>query len=295
MAMTELLTPVLKIVLVIFMAGNLLDMGLRLNPRDALSGLRDVRFVAYTLVWSFVLSPALAYAITRIVPLDEHYATGLLLMGLAPCAPFLPSIVDKAKGDLGYTAALMLLTAVGTVALMPIGVPLLVPGLSVSAWAIAKPLLVVILLPLAAGVLIRAKSPHFATRLLPVVKKITGIATLATAALLLVVYGKELLGVPGSFAVVAQLVFYFVLAIVPYMLAVGLRYEQGIVLSAGMTTRNLGAAMAPLFASGAADERAMIMVVLGLPLMVVVARLAAKWFGRRATPPAAAALPQVSD
>jgi BASS family bile acid:Na+ symporter len=293
--MTDLLTIALKIVLVIFMAGNLLDMGLRLNLKDALLGLRDVRFVVYTLIWSFVLSPALAFAITRIIPLDEHYATGLLLMGLAPCAPFLPAIVDKAKGDLGYTAALMLLTAVGTVALMPIGVPLLVPGLSVSAWAIAKPLLVVILLPLAVGVLIRAKSPDLATRLLPVVKKITGIATLATAVLLLVVYGKALLGVPGSLAVGAQMVFYCVLAIVPYVLGIGLRYEHGIVLSAGMTTRNLGAAMAPLFASGGDDQRAMIMIVLGLPLMVIVARLAAKWFGRAAAPRGTTALSQVSD
>ncbi|MBP1678822.1 MAG: hypothetical protein H6Q29_733, partial [Bacteroidetes bacterium] len=32
-----------------FMAGNLLDMGLRLNPANAVRGLRDVRFVLHTL------------------------------------------------------------------------------------------------------------------------------------------------------------------------------------------------------------------------------------------------------
>ena len=95
-------------------------MGLRLDPRDALGGLRDVRFVAYTLVWGFVLVPALAYAIPLVIPLDPAYAAGLILLGLTPCAPFLPAIVTRAAGDLGYTAAFMLLTALGTVVFMPL-------------------------------------------------------------------------------------------------------------------------------------------------------------------------------
>lgn len=48
-----------KVSLAIFMAGSLLDMGLRLNLPNAIRGFRDVRFVAYTLIWSFVVCPAL--------------------------------------------------------------------------------------------------------------------------------------------------------------------------------------------------------------------------------------------
>ena len=56
--MNDVLMVLLKISLVIFMAGNLLDMGLRLDPRDALRGLRNVRFVGYVLLWGFLLCPA---------------------------------------------------------------------------------------------------------------------------------------------------------------------------------------------------------------------------------------------
>jgi len=286
----DILNLLLKIALVIFMAGNLLDMGLRLDPRAALGGLRDGRFVSYTLLWGFVLSPALAVGVSLLIPLAPSYATGLLLMGLAPCAPFLPAIVDKAKGDLGYTAALMLMTAVGTVAVMPFALPLLVQGLSVSSWQIAKPLLAIILLPLAVGMLIRHQSADLAARAQPLVKKITGVATLATAALLLIVYGEALLGVPGTLAVAALLVYFAALAALSYWLAFGLGYAQRIVLSAGMTTRNLGAAMAPLFAAGGTDQEAMIMVVLGLPIMVAAALLAARWFGRQGKTRAAASV-----
>jgi len=281
--MTELLMPMLKIALVIFMAGNLLDMGLRLNPRDAVAGLRDARFVAYTLAWGFVLGPALAYAITLVLPLAPPYAMGLILMGMAPCAPFVPMLAGKAKGDLGYTAAFMLLTAVGTVLFMPVAVPLMVQGLTVSAWAIAKPLLVVIFIPLAVGMLVLWKSPASASRIQPWVKKITGLATIATGVLCVVVYGKGLLSVPGSFALLAQLVFFFVMTAFSYWLAFGLRQDRKIVLSIGMATRNLGAALAPLFSVADMDQRAIVMVVLALPIMVVFALLAAKWFGPAAS------------
>jgi BASS family bile acid:Na+ symporter len=88
--------------------------------------MRNVRFVGYVLLWGFLLCPALAYGITRIIPLESPYATGLILMGMTPCAPFLPAIVNKAKGDLGFTAAFMLLTAVVMVIFMPFAVPLMV-------------------------------------------------------------------------------------------------------------------------------------------------------------------------
>ena len=53
--------------------------------------------------------------------------------------------------------------------------------------------------------------------------------------------------------------------------------------STGMATRNLGAALAPLFSIAEMDQRAIVMVVLGLPMMVISALLAARWIGRSAS------------
>ncbi len=281
--MDDILMVPLKISLVIFMAGNLLDMGLRLNPQDALRGLRNVRFVVLTLLWGCGLCPALAYMITLVIPLENHYATGLILMGMTPCAPFLPGIVNKARGDLGFTAAFMLLTAVAMVIFMPFAVPLMVKGLTVGAWTIAKPLLNVILLPLAVGMVILRASPALASRIQPFVKKATRISTIAMAALCAIVYGKELIGVRGSLAVISQLIFFLIVTTLTYWCGFGLQPEQKIVLSAGMATRNIGAALAPLFSIAEMDQRAIVMVVLGFPVMVIFALLAAKWFGRPAS------------
>lgn len=292
--MNDILMISFKVSLVIFMASNLLDMGLRLNLTDAFKGLRNVRFVAYTLIWSFVICPALAYVITLVVPLERPFAIGMLLLGMAPCAPFVPLLAEKAKGDLGYIAAFMLLTAIGTVVFMPVAVPLLVKGLSASPWSIAKPLLVVVMLPMAIGVILRLKWEAVAAKLQPLVKKLAGLAGLIFVIVLLLIYGKGLLGLAGQLAVLSEFFFFGLLCAGTYWLGFGMPHEQKIVLSVGVTTRNIGACLSPLLAVPDMDQRATLMMALSLPMMVIVVKLGAKWFVRSAVPVSSNQEPAIS-
>jgi BASS family bile acid:Na+ symporter len=257
-------------------------MGLRLRPQDAIRELRNGRFVFLSLLWGFVLGPALAYCIPLVIPLEPHYAIGLVLIGMAPCAPFLPAIVNKGKGDAGSTAAFMLLTAVGTVVFMPFAVPLMIKGLTVSAWAIARPMVMVILTPLAAGMLIFHFFPALDSRMQPVVKHVTRVVTIIMLVLFIVLYGKGFIGIRGSFAVIAQLIFFSIATAGPYLLGLGIPRSQRIVISAGMSTRNIGAALAPLISAPGMDNRATIMILLAVPLMMMFSLLAAKRFSRAA-------------
>jgi len=280
--MMEVLEVVLKVSLVLFMVGNLLDMGLRLKLQEAFAGLRNPRFVLQSLLWGFVLCPALAFLLVKIVPLDPAYGIGLVLLGMAPCAPFLPPMVERARGDMGSAAAFMILASVVTVVYMPVAVPLMVTGLTTDAWTIAKPLLLFVLVPLAIGVMIQRGSAPVAARLHPWVKKTTGVATLVMLALCVVVYGKGFLSAVGTYAIGTQILFFSVAASAPYALSFGLPRSQKSVLALGMSTRNLGAAFAPLFAVAAADQRAIVMVALGVPMQTIFSLLAARWFGSRA-------------
>ncbi len=280
--MTEMLDIALKLSLVIFMAGNLFDMGLRLHLGTALVGLRDVRFVSLSLLWCFVVCPAVAYGLTLALPLAPPYAIGLLLIGMTPCAPFLPAMVERARGDMGYTASFMLLASVGMVLFMPVAVPLMAEGLSVSAWMIAKPLVSVVLAPLVIGMVLLHRAPAFAAKAHPIVKKTTGVATIVMLALCVVIYGKGFVGSAGSFATLAQLIFYAAVTGGAYALGFGLPQDRKSVLALGVCTRNLGAAFAPLFAVSGTDERAIVMVALGVPLQTIAAVVAARVFAGRA-------------
>lgn len=280
--MQQALQICLKLSLVIFMVGNLLAMGLELALKDALAALGNLRFLVLSVVWGFVLCPALAWLLARVLPMDPSYAVGLLLMGMTPCAPFMPMMVRRARGDMAYAAAFMLVSAVGTVAFMPVAVPLMVKGLAVDAWTVARPLLFFVMLPLLVGLLIRAWAAAAAAWAFPLVKGITNAVTLFMLVVMIVLYGRGMLGAIASLAVVSQLLFLGAAMAASYAFGFGLKQNQRSVMSLGLCTRNFGAALAPLMAVKSAEPRATIMIVLGVPLTVLISALAALWFAGRA-------------
>jgi predicted Na+-dependent transporter len=272
---------VFNIVVLIFTVANMAALGLKLNVREALSALRNAKFVVLIFVWSWVAGPALAYLITRILPLDEPYAIGLLLASPAPCAPFYPLVVRKAHGDLPYAAALVLLTAVGTVVLMPLMLPQMIKGLTVSAWPIAKPLLTLVLTPLVIGIALRVYAAPVADKLFPAVKRIAGIFTVLVLVFVLGLYGKAMLHSTGDLAVAAQLLFLCAMALLSYLIGLGLKQEQRSSIALGMGTRNIAAVFAVLSAIPNPDPRLVVMIVLVVPLSVLVALVAARLFASR--------------
>jgi BASS family bile acid:Na+ symporter len=281
--MDDILDLALKVFLLVFMAGSLLEMGLGLSVKEALKGLRNPRFLGYGVLFAFVLGPLLAWVLTRIIPLEAPYAIGLLLIGMAPCAPFLPTMVDRGRGDIGYTPAMLLLSAIGTLILMPVAVPLLVPGLAVDAWTIARPLLVMVLIPLLVGLAVFRAAPAFAAVIRPMVKRVAAIAAVALLVLCVVMYARGFASTFGSFAIGAQILFLGMLTAAGYVFSPGLAQAQRSVLGLGLATRNIGAAIAPLLAAADMDQRAIVMVVLGVPLQIVCSLAAAAWFARDAT------------
>ena len=224
--MTNILNLILQISMVVFIVGNVLDIGLGLKFQEALAGLKNLRFVFQSLFWGFILCPAFAILLTKILPLDPAYSTGLILMGLAPCAPLLPMMAVKSRGDLGYTASFILLASVVTVVFMPFAVPLLIKGVSITAWAIAKPLLLYILFPLIIAMLIKEFYEQIADRIQPYVKKTTGIATIIMLASFVLVYSKDLLSAVGEYAILTLIVFFLITITASYLLSFGLFDER---------------------------------------------------------------------
>ena len=276
----DALDLVLRAGVMLFMIGSLGGVGLGLAPRAALVPLRHGRFVALTLVASWLLCPAIAGLLLQIAPLERPYATGLLLLALAPCAPFAPAMVQVARGDSAYLAAFMMVSAATTVVVMPMAVPLVLRGLAVDPIAIARPLLLFVLLPLALGMTINAASGRAATRLRRPLALITNVAGVLVLALIGVMHGGDLIDAVGSFAIAAQVLFIGAATIGAYGLGVGLLPEQRSVLTLGVGTRNHGAALAPL-ATIDPDPRAVVMIAIAAPVTVVMSAVTARWLARR--------------
>lgn len=273
--MNETLQKTLGLTLIVFMVGNVMEVGLKVKLNEVGRALRDGRFVGMSLLWGFLLCPGFALLLTKIMPMAEPYALGLLFLGMAPGAPFLPAMAQKAKGDPAYVAAFMILTAVGTVIYMPLAVPVMVKGFSADSWTIAKPLLFFIAAPLLLGISIRLAVEAFAERTHPIVKKITGIDTLIMLVLVVIIYGKDFVSAVGSFAIGAQILFCAIVTMASYSFGLGMPPAQKSVLALGVCMRNIGAAMAPLISAPGTDQRAIAMCALAVPITLICAAIAA--------------------
>ncbi len=277
-AIMQFLETTLNPLVLIFTVSNLAAMGLQVKMPDVLAAFQNKKALALIFIWGWVLGPVVGLLITTILPLEEPYVIVVLLCSLAPCAPFLQQMVGKANGDVGFAGAFIPLVAVGTVVFMPIMAPLLIKGLTISAWALAKPLLLTILLPLVIGAAIRHYADQGATKIFPAVKGLALISTLLTVIACLALYGKSMLDTAGEFALLSMTIFMVGVAIITYTFGFGLKQNQRSVMSLGMGTRNIAAVFAAALAIPNADPRIMVMVIMWTLWSVVLAAIAARIF-----------------
>ena len=266
----------------IFTVTNLAAMGLQVKMPDVLGALKNKKAIALIFVWGWVLGPAVGYLIIWILPLAEPYVVVVLLCSLAPTAPFLQQMVGKARGDMPFAGALVPLVAVGTVVLMPLMAPLMIKGVAISAWALAKPLLLTILLPLIIGAAIRYYKDTMATKIFPATKLIAQLSTLLTIVWCLVLYGSSMLDTAGSFALLSMTLFMVGMAVVTYYFGFGLKQAQRSVMALSMGTRNIAAVLAAALAIPNADTRIVTMVVMWTLWSVVLAAIGARIFSKQA-------------
>jgi BASS family bile acid:Na+ symporter len=272
----------LSIVIVVYCVANLGSMGLELNLRQTIKALRSARLVLLALGWSWVVGPALAYLLTRILPMAEPYAIGLVIFGLAPTAPALPLFVRMAHADMSLAAAIMPPAMVSTVVLMPLLAPLLIPGLTVSSWALAKPLILTVLLPLAIGIAVRVYAAGMADKLFPVFKRVSGISTLLLLVFVIVLYSRELLSALGSYAIASQVLFILATAVLSYSFSFGLNQAQRSAMALGVCSRNGGAMFVAITAFPTLDPRLLAMILLAVPVPFLTWVVVAKFFAFRA-------------
>ncbi len=135
-----ILQRALPVAMLLFVLSSMLAMGFGLTVAQIIAPLRNGRLVASSLLANFVLMPLAALALARLLRLDEAFGTGLLLLGVAAGAPFLPTLTQIARGNLAFAVGLMVLLMVITVGYLPLVLPILLPGVSVDPAEIARSL-----------------------------------------------------------------------------------------------------------------------------------------------------------
>jgi predicted Na+-dependent transporter len=264
MDLPQLLSIIMNLSTLVFVVTSMLAMGLSLTVAQIMAPLRNTRLVLLALLANFVLVPLMAYLITALFPLSDGLKIGLILISTAAGAPFLPRLAQIAKGNLAFSVGLMVLLMVFTIVYMPVILPRLLQGVSVDPWSIARPLILLMLIPLAIGLFIKARYAGIAGALSPYMARASTIALILLIAAGLLAHVKAALAVFGSGGIIALLLFLGLAFVFGYLLG-GRDGSIRSVLGLGTAQRNLSAALVIATANFVGDPDVIVMVlVLGL-------------------------------
>jgi BASS family bile acid:Na+ symporter len=229
-----------------------------------------------------VVGLAFALLLTKVIPLAEPHALGLLVVSLAPVAPMLSILARRARSDMDFTAALIPLAVVATVALLPLMTPWLMKGLTLNVWSLAKPLLVLVLLPLVLCAALKVFATPLAQKVSPWVKRLAGISTLLCLSFVVVFNFQDILRTVWSYAIGAEALFLLGIALVSYWIGFGLKQGQRSAMALAMATRNGAPLLAVYTAFPVQDPRMLMMFLLTGPVPAIVAFPLARFFAARA-------------
>jgi predicted Na+-dependent transporter len=205
--MNEILTAIMNLSTLVFVVTGMLAMGLSLTIAQIVAPLRNARLVILALLANFVLVPLLAYLIGLIIPLGDGLRVGLILVSTAAGAPFLPKLAQAARGNIALSVGLMVLLMVTTVLYMPIMLPLLIRGVTVEPWDIARSLIVLMLIPLGAGLFIKARYAPTAGQLYPYMAQASTFALVLLLVAGLLSNLSAMLAIIGTGGFIAALLF----------------------------------------------------------------------------------------
>jgi len=206
MTLRQLLLDLPNWLVFAFVVVNMLALGMELTVRKIVEPLRDVGLTIKALIANFVLVPLTAYLLVTSLRLEHGFALGLVLLACSAGDPFVTKLSQSARGDKAYSLAVMAMLSIVTVLYMPIVVPLLLPGTKVDPVEIAKPLIVLIIVPLLIGLVMRARVARFAERWAPRLDRVASILIYAAVVLFAVVHYADIAAALGAHAILAAVI-----------------------------------------------------------------------------------------
>ena len=276
--MTEILSSLVQLSLLVFVIGSMFSLGLSLTMQQIIDPLKNTRMVFLAFIANFVLVPLLAYGLAVLFNLDETLRIGLILLSTAAGAPFLPKLVDVAKGNIAFSVGLMVLLMVVTIIYLPLVLPLLLGDVEVSPWDIAQSLIIMMLIPLAAGLFIKGRYEEAAAKIQPTFGMAANIALITLTVLGLVLNFSSMIALVGTLGILAGIVFILIALIIGYLLG-GSNPGDKSVMGLGTAQRNIAAALVVAGQNFGTEVITYLMVIAVISLVILMP--AAGEIGRR--------------
>jgi BASS family bile acid:Na+ symporter len=279
---------------VLFVILNAFGLGLRLTVGKQLAqALAHWKIAVWVLVINFVVIPLLfvGYLLTIASSIPGEIKVGFCVAALCAGMPFAPVLAGLAKADVSIATTLLVVLTVATVIALPIGLPFAVDAvdaqLTTSAWDVAWPLLLFLLLPLVLGCGFRVWWPDLTPPLTQWAVRVAILCLLFNLNFTLVAYWDLFVQEWGTESYIAAIAGPFIGLGCGYLLVVGLRVKDvGVRHATEVTTavRNVAPMLLMMIFPFGADPLVTVSItILNTVGMAIVLLFVLMW--RRAAPP----------
>jgi len=278
--MHEILTRALNPVILVFLVSTMLACGLSLTVAQIFGPFRNVRLAISAVLASYLLVPLLAAVISRLIGIEEPFRYGLVLVAMAAGAEAGPKLTAFARGDVGLSVGLLVVSLGITIFYIPLMLSLFLPEVHLDRGQLLLKLGLTVAVPAGAGLFVKARYAGFADRLVKYAHRTSSCFMLMMVIFIIMLNYKEMLRLIGTRAPLAALLFIGASFLTGYLLGWP---DRGTRLAMAFMHAGRNASVALMIASQvfAGQPKVIIMIIVTAVLMLITLLPTSIYLGRR--------------
>jgi bile acid:Na+ symporter, BASS family len=206
------------------------SLGMTFSVKQILEPVRRVWLLAGALVVNSGLAPLVAIGVCHLLPLTSKAAIGVEIATIAAAGPACMKACELAKrADMAMAVSFTIVLQLVNIVVAPLWAKAIVTGATVNPWSIVVDLLLLVLLPLAVGLILRSRYPEHRDGSKAGLEKVSNIALYIAILFGLAANWKAVITILGSWVILASVVIIIVNIVLGW--AVAFRNGQAVTIS----------------------------------------------------------------
>jgi BASS family bile acid:Na+ symporter len=263
----------------------MIAIGLGVSPSDVVVAAKQWPLMGRAALANYVAVPIAAVVLLLLFHAKPMVAAGFLILAVCPGAPYAPPFTTIAKGDVVAAVGLMVVLASSSAILAPLMLAVLLPLVAsdapvhIDGTRLLGTLLLTQLLPLCAGIGLRAWRPSLAAKLLSPANRLSTILNLTAIAFILTTQIRTFLQI--RLAAFGGMFVLLLASLAAGWVMGGATREARKTMALVTSLRNVGVSM--VIAAGSFPGTPALTAILAYAVVELLGSLAlALWWGRRA-------------
>ncbi len=214
--------------LVVMLLTLISSLGMTFSVKQILEPVRRVWLLVGLIVVNSGLAPLVAIGVCHLFPLTGQARVGVEIVTIAAAGPACMKACELAKrADMAMAVSFTVVLQLVNIVVAPLWAKGIVTGATVNPWSIVVDLLLLVLLPLAVGLILRSRYPEHRDGWKAGLEKVSNIALYIAIGFALAANWKAVVTILGSWVILASAVIVIVYIVLGW--AVAFRNRQAAV------------------------------------------------------------------